>query len=74
MDTATKTGQDCRKNCYQKVYHKAAEATAEFIGNKIADKIVKLKPVSDMNSRNVEEILIPQEKREKILNKLRQVL
>ena len=74
MDTATKTGQDCHKNCYQKVYHKVAEATAEFIVNKIADKIVKLKPVSDMNSRNVEEILIPQEKREKILNKLRQVL
>ena len=45
-----------------------------FIGNEIADtvtksnndKIVKL----DENPRNVEEIIIPPEQREKILNKL----
>ena len=45
---------------------KAGEATGEFIGNKIADtvtkskenKIVKLKPIIDENSRNVEEIII----------------
>ena len=42
----------------------------EFLGNKIADavtisnedKIVKEKPVIDENPRNVEEIVIPQEK------------
>ena len=61
-------------NCYQKVVHYAAEATGKFIGNKIADKFVKLKPVPDMNLRDIEEILILQEKREEILNELRQVL
>ena len=34
------------------------KATGEFIGNKIADKIVKEKSVPDENSRNVEEIVI----------------
>ena len=45
----------------------------EMIGNKIAEKIVIPKPVSDLNSQNIEEIAIPQEKRQEILNKLRQV-
>ena len=61
-------------NVSKKVIHK----TCEFLGNKIADvvamsnhdKIVKI----DENPRNVEEIIIPPEKREEILNKLRQVL
>ena len=48
----------------KKVVH---EATGEFIGNKIADKIVKQKPVIDENSRNMEEIIIPPEIREEIL-------
>ena len=54
MDNALKTAS---KN-------EAAEATGEFIGNKIPDKIVK----------PVEEMIIPPEKREEILNELRQVL
>ena len=45
------------------VVYKAAEAKGEFIGNKIADKIMKQKPAIDENSRNVEEIIIPPEKR-----------
>ena len=51
-----------------------AEVAGEFLGNKIADKIVIQKPVIDENPRNVEEINIPPEKREEILNELRQVL
>ena len=43
-----------------------------FIGNKIADKIVEPKLAPDINSRNVEEIDISSEKIEAILNKLRQ--
>ena len=35
---------------------------------------MKPKPVPDENSRNVEEIFIPPENREEILNELRQVL
>ena len=57
LDTATKTALDKLKTASKKIAHKAAEATSEFIGNKIADKIVKPKPVSDENFRNVEEII-----------------
>ena len=48
----------------------AAEASGEFIENKILNP----KPVPDDNSRNVEEIKIPPEKREEIFNELIQVL
>ena len=66
------TGLDASKSASKKVVHKAAEATGEFIENKIADalaklnndKIVKQKSVTDENSRNFEEIIIPPEKRE----------
>ena len=40
----------------------------------MTDKIVKPKYVINENSRNVEELIAPPEKREEILNKLRQVL
>ena len=61
---------DALKTVFWKVVHKAAEATGEFIGNKIANKNVKTKPVIDENLRNIEEIFIPSEKREEILNEL----
>ena len=48
----------------KKVAHKAAREFI-FIGNKIASKIVKPRPVPDMNSRNNEEIVIPPEERKK---------
>ena len=54
------SGVDALKTASKKVTHKAGE----FIGNKIGDKI--LKPV--------EEIIIQPEKREEILNELKQVL
>ena len=72
------TGLDSLKTASKKVVHR----TSELLGNKIADavtksnddKIVKPKHVIDENPRNVEEIIIPPEKREEILNALRQVL
>ena len=67
LDT-TKTGTDVVKT--KKVAHKAAEATVEFIGNKITDEIVKTKAVPDENERNVKEIIIPPEQREEILKDL----
>ena len=73
MNTATKTGARCFKNCFYKIVHNIAEATGEFKGNKIAGKIVKPKPAPDLNSRYFEEIVITAEKREEILNKLRPV-
>ena len=68
FDIATKTGLNALKTASKKVVHKAAEATGEFIGNKIADKIVKPKSVADANSTNIEEVIIPSEKRGKMLN------
>ena len=68
------TGIDALKNASKKVIHKESEATGEFIGNKIADKIIKPKHGIDENPTNAEEIIIPLEKREEVLNQLRQVL
>ena len=62
LDAATKAGLDALNTATKKVAHKAAEATREFIGNKISNKIVKL----DENSRNFEEIIIPPEKKRNI--------
>ena len=64
----------CSKNASKKVVHKTAEARSEFMGNKIAEKILEPKPVSKANIGYVEEINIPPERREVILNKLRKVL
>ena len=66
------TGLDAPKTASKKLVHKAAETTGEFKGSKIAnavvkskdEKIVKPKHVIDENSRNVEEIIFPPEKRE----------
>ena len=58
------TGLDSLKTASKKVVDK----TGEFVGNKIPDKIVKPKHV--INPRNVEETIIPPEKREEILNEL----
>ena len=69
IDTAIKKRTICFKSCYKKVADKAAEATREFIGNKTTTKIAKSKPLSD-----VEERVIPPEKREEVSNELRQLL
>ena len=50
----------------KKVVHKVAKAIDEFCR--------KPKPVPDENWRDVKQIIISQEKTEKILNKSRQVL
>ena len=54
----------------QKVVHKADE----FIGNKIADAATKPNNDNIEKQELVEEIIIPLEKKEEILNKLRKVL
>ena len=54
MDTATKTELYALKTVTMKIAHKAAEATGEFIGNNITNKIVKTKSVPDKILRNVE--------------------
>ena len=68
------TRLDALKTASKKVVHKVAEATGEFMGNKIADIIEKPKHVTDENPRNTEEMIIRPAKREEILNELRKVL
>ena len=65
MDTATKTGTDAAKTASKRVVHETAEATADLVGNKIADKITTLgKP------KEIEEIYIPPQKRQQIIDDL----
>ena len=74
LDNATRTNLDAIKTASKEVVYEITEVGREFIGIKIADKIVKQKPISDMNWRTFEEIVILPKKREEILNKLRQPL
>ena len=74
MDTAKRTGLDPAKTASKTVVHKTAETAGELIGDKFAKEMVNPKPPIDENSRNVEEMNIPPEKRQEILNKFRQVL
>ena len=69
VDTAAKAGLDALQITSKKVVYKAAETTGEFIDYKIANIMVKTKSVMDKNSRNVEEIVIPPDKRQ-IISKL----
>ena len=65
------TGLDALKTASKKVVHKAAEEIVEFIENKIAAKSVTPKHVIDENPRNVEEISIPPEITNEMLNELK---
>ena len=68
------TGEDPSKTASKELVHKAAEVTGEFIGNKIADKIVKPNHAINDNPRNIEEMIIPPETREEMLNEVRKVI
>ena len=74
MDTAKKTGMDAAKVASKRVVQKTAEATEDLIGNKIADKITaigKPKEKEKEKTKEIEEIYIPPEKRQQIINDLR---
>ena len=66
-----KNGLDAAKTASKKVVHKTTETTLEWIGNEIAEKIVKLKLVPDASSRIAEKVFIPSEKRQEILNEIK---
>ena len=72
------TGLDSLKRASKKVVHKTVELignkTADAVTNSYDDKIVNSKHVIDVNPGNIEEINIPQENREEILNELRKLL
>ena len=72
MDTATKTGVDAAKAASKRVVQKNWEATRDLIGNKIADKITSLgKTESKEKEKEEQEIYIPSEKRQQIIDDLR---
>ena len=63
MDTATKTGMDAAKNVSKRVVQ-------DLIGNKIADKITSIGKPKE-KTKKVEEIYIPPEKRQQIIDDLK---
>ena len=72
MDTATKTGVDAAKTASKRVVEKTAEATGHLIGNKIADKITSIGKTKEKEKTNKpEEIYIPPEKRQQIIDDLK---
>ena len=72
MDTATRTRIDAAKTASKWVFQKTAEATGDLIGNKIADKITSLgKTESKEKEDKRQEIYIPPEKRQQIIDELR---
>ena len=64
------TRLDALKIASKKVVHK----TDEFLGNKIADAVTKSNDKKIEKQEPVQEIIITLEKRDEILNDLRQVL
>ena len=67
MDTATKTGMDVVKTTSKWAIHKTAEATRDLAGNKIADRITSLAKPKE-KTKKAEEIYIPPEKRQQIID------
>ena len=67
MDTATK--MDAAKTASKRVVQKTAEVTRDLIGNKIADKITSIGKKE--KTKEIEEIYIPPEKRQQIIDDLR---
>ena len=66
MDTATTTGMDAAKIASKRVVQNTAEVTGDLVGNKIAGKIISIgKP------KETEEIQIPPEKRQQIIDDLK---
>ena len=72
MDTATKTGMNTAKAALKRVVQNTAEATGNLIGNKVADKVTSIaKPKEKEKTKETEEIYIPLEKRQQIIDDLR---
>ena len=71
MDTAAKTGMDAAKTASKRIVQKTAEATWDLIRNKIADKITSLgKTKGKQKEDERQEIYIPSEKRQQIIDDL----
>ena len=72
MDTANKTVIDAAKSASKRLIQKTAEATGDFIGNIMADKITSIgKPKEKKNTKKIGENFIAPEKRQQIIDGLR---
>ena len=71
MYTTTKTGMNAAKTASKRVFQKTAEATGDLIGNKMADKITSIGKPKEKETKKTEEIYIPPEKRQQIIDDLR---
>ena len=69
IDATKKQGSEFAKTAGKKIVQKSAESTRDLIGNKIADNITSLgKSKSKEKETNEEEIIIPPDKRQQIIN------
>ena len=73
IDTIRKQGSEFAKTAGKGLLQKRAEATRDFIGNKIADKIASLGKGKnkEKETNEEEEIVISKEKRQQVINDLR---
>ena len=71
IDTATKTGVDAAKTTSKRIVQKTAEATGDLTGNKIADKITSIGKPKEKEIKEIEEIYVPPEKTQHIIDYLR---
>ena len=72
IDIATKTGIDAAKIASKRVVQKTAEATGDLIGDEVADKITSVgKSKEDDKTKKVEEIYIPPERSQQIIDDLK---
>ena len=72
IDATKKQGSEFAKTAGKRIVKKNAEAARDLIGNKIAGKITSLgKSKNKEKETNEEEIIIPPEKRQQIINDLR---
>ena len=75
MDTAKKQGISLAKTTGKTIVKKSSEASGDFTGYKIADKINSLGKSKNKEKKNetneLEEIIIPPEQRQQIIDDLR---
>ena len=72
MDKTKKQGSEFAKIACKKILTRSAEATGDLIGNKITDKITSLgkskNKEKETEINETEEIIIPPEKRQQIID------
>ena len=76
LDNSLSAGKDFAKIAGKKVLTKSAEATGDLIGNKRTDRITKSARNKEQNEddrimEEIQEIIIPPEKREQIIRDLK---